>query len=222
MASKKRWSIAQFAERKWWQRYLRNKDVNEYLAWKNSYWQGIHDMLVPHVPFSSAKSIADIGCGPAGIFMLYQASHAVTAIDPLLDSYEQSLPHFKRSMYPAVKFVNQSLEEYRAQENFDIVYCLNAINHVQDITLSYAQLCSSLEDGGYLIVSIDAHNYAWLKKIFQAIPGDVLHPHQYEAHEYEAFATKHGMQLLHQQLIKREGIFSYYMQVFKKGGGDKA
>lgn len=32
MAGKWRWNAAQFAERKWWQNYLKTKEVSEYLS----------------------------------------------------------------------------------------------------------------------------------------------------------------------------------------------
>ena len=34
MSGKWRWQTAQYAERKWWQNYLKHKNVQEYLVWK--------------------------------------------------------------------------------------------------------------------------------------------------------------------------------------------
>ena len=38
MAAKLRWKIAQWAERKWWQIYLKNKKTSDYATWKIDYW----------------------------------------------------------------------------------------------------------------------------------------------------------------------------------------
>ena len=34
-----RWKIAQAAEIRWWQRYLKNKPTADYAVWKTDYWQ---------------------------------------------------------------------------------------------------------------------------------------------------------------------------------------
>jgi 2-polyprenyl-3-methyl-5-hydroxy-6-metoxy-1,4-benzoquinol methylase len=216
MASKGRWGIAQAAERKWWQRYLRGKDVHTYLTWKMQYWQGVHGKVAPHIELGADAAIADIGCGPAGIFMFYSNTHRVTAVDPLIPMYERDLVHFDPSRYAGVAFVASALESYRPTEQFDIVYCLNAVNHVQDIQACYANLCAMVKPQGYLVMSIDAHNYELLKYIFQRVPGDVLHPQQYNAGEYEGMAIQHNMTFKHSELLKREFIFNYYLQIFQK------
>jgi SAM-dependent methyltransferase len=216
MASSARWRVAQSAERKWWQNYLRGKDVPSYLRWKTQYWQGIHDIVRQSIDFTKVKSIADMGCGPAGIFTIYASQYAVTALDPLLLQYEKDLPHFKQAMYPNVHFLAESIEAYSGLAQNDVVYCLNAVNHVQDIERCYEVLCNATKSGGYLIMSIDAHNNNFLKKIFQLLPGDILHPHQLNKEEYAQLAIKNGLEFITEQKLKKEGIFSYYLQIFKK------
>ena len=36
-----RWKIAQAAEIRWWQRYLKNKPTADYAAWKRQYWRDL-------------------------------------------------------------------------------------------------------------------------------------------------------------------------------------
>ncbi len=100
-----RWNIAQAAEIRWWQSYLRNKPVKEYLDWKTAYWRDFLDHLELNI--EGSKSILDAGCGPAGRFTILK-DHQVTAIDPLLEKYK-SLDHFDPSMYPWTTFRNESL-----------------------------------------------------------------------------------------------------------------
>lgn len=66
------------------------------------------------------------------MFMLFENNKTV-AFDPLIDVYETDLPHFKKNMYPYVHFVNAGLEDFTSTEKFDILFCMNAINHVHDI-----------------------------------------------------------------------------------------
>jgi 2-polyprenyl-3-methyl-5-hydroxy-6-metoxy-1,4-benzoquinol methylase len=212
MANKLRWKLAQGAERKWWQNYLRNKEVGPYLQWKHKYWTELLQQCTPEIDSATTMSILDAGCGPAGIFMIFPEANIV-ACDPLIDSYEQDLPHFNKAKYANVQFVNSSLETFESKTKFDTIFCMNAINHVQNIQLAYNVLAKHLKPGGTIIVSIDAHNNNFFKKIFQAIPGDILHPHQYNLQEYEAFLTNRNITLQNTILIKKEFWFSHYVQV---------
>lgn len=212
-----RWKIAQFFEQLWWKRYLHNKPKQQYLQWKQAYWQQFIQSVKKYVPelFSAKKlQILDAGCGPAGIFMILE-QHDVTAIDPLLFQYE-SLPHFGKNNYAEVNFVPSALEDFIAEKKFDLVFCLNAINHVSNIELSFNNLCNNVKPDGYLVLSVDAHRSNFLKKLFQLIPGDILHPHQYSLNEYLQMLPADKWTVLHTETIKRESIFDYVLIVARK------
>ena len=212
-----RWKIAQAAEIRWWQRYLKNKPTADYAVWKTDYWQkllaeiGLSDLNTE----GGQKSILDAGCGPAGIFMIFK-NQKVDALDPLLDEYEAILPHFKKSFYPNVQFYSKPLENFDKKDAYDAVFCLNAINHVADLARCFDILVAAAKKGGQLIVSIDAHNFLLLKHIFQALPGDILHPHQYDLAEYQAMLTERGCTIDKTILKKYEFIFNYYVLVITK------
>lgn len=208
-----RWKIAQFLEVKWWKRYLSDKEPAAYLKWKKDYWTSLLQEL-SDLPFVSGNKILDAGCGPAGVFIALD-EYEVKAIDPLLDQY-QNLLHFHPELYPNVEFETLAIEQLKEKSIYDVVFCLNAINHVSDIALAYDQLCGVVKKDGYLVVSIDAHRSNLLKSIFKALPGDVLHPHQYNLQEYEQFLTDRGFKIV-QTLLKTPGnIFDYYVQVAQK------
>jgi 2-polyprenyl-6-hydroxyphenyl methylase/3-demethylubiquinone-9 3-methyltransferase len=209
-----RWKIAQTLEYKWWQRYLKNKDAFEYLGWKFHYWQDVLLRLSKVVELPQSKTILDAGCGPAGIFIALKGN-TVDAVDPLLDKYE-NLPHFSKEKYLWTQFHQQSIEQITAVEKYDIIYCMNAINHVENIELCYDNLVRALKPEGFLIISTDAHKHNFLKKIFQLIPGDILHPYQFNLAEYNAFLTKRNCVIIEDILYKEEGIFNYYITVAQK------
>lgn len=208
-----RWRVAQFLEVKWWKNYLSDKEPEAYLKWKKNYWlQLIEELNALDIPQNS--TVLDAGCGPAGVFIALDDCQ-VKAVDPLLGAYKE-LPHFTPDKYPNVRFETNAIESLSDQEKFDVVFCLNAINHVSDIHLAYDRLCGAVKDGGLLIVSIDAHRLDFMKRIFKALPGDVLHPHQYNLQEYEAFLHQRGFKI-EQTLLKTPGrIFDYYVQVARK------
>jgi 2-polyprenyl-3-methyl-5-hydroxy-6-metoxy-1,4-benzoquinol methylase len=216
MASNLRWRIAQYAERRWWKNYLKKKSVPEYLAWKKKYWQDLLSKCSPELEIPSNASILDAGCGPAGIFIAMPNDVSTSAFDPLLDNYETDLPHFKKEMYPSVQFITSDIENFSSEKKYDIIFCMNAINHVQDIEKAYSVLCDALAPKGKMIITIDAHNHEFLKKIFKALPGDILHPHQYNLQEYENFLTQRGLVMQKTIHLKHEFFFDHYLQIAQK------
>jgi 2-polyprenyl-6-hydroxyphenyl methylase/3-demethylubiquinone-9 3-methyltransferase len=210
-----RWRIAQWFELRWWHSYFRGKDKTNYYRWKRQYWNNLITQIADVLPLAAAHSIADLGCGPAGIFTIFEGKE-VTALDPLLDSYATTLPFFDRADFPYTTFLNLPLEDYQPTTPHHITFCMNAINHVADIDRAYDSLINATQQGGYVVVSIDAHNHSFFKLLFRLLPGDILHPHQYDLAEYEHFLTHRHCTLLKTILIKKEFFFSHYVQVAKR------
>ena len=224
MAGSLRWKIAQRTELKWWQHYLKNKDKATYLSWKHQYWNKLLKQLdallmaLGKAPFTNKVSlnILDAGCGPAGVYMALH-KHRVDAFDPLLACYSRSLPHFNTTDYPWVAFETQSLEDFSADKTYDVVFCMNALNHVRDINKSTKRLQQAMKPGGLLIATLDTHNYSLFKYLFRALPGDVLHPHQHSLNEYEYLFKQHGIGIIAKHLIKRGFLFNHWLVVGQGG-----
>ena len=208
-----RWKIAQWFEQRWWKSYLADKNPQDYLDWKTSYWRSFIAEL--HLEHPNGKAILDAGCGPAGIFTVL-SDNKVVATDPLLNQYAQQLRHFNKADYPWVNFEQKTIEEINFNETFHLVCCLNVINHVKDIDRSYDNLISAIKPEGTLILSIDSHNY-WLPKLFfRLLPLDILHPHQFTLREYECHLTERGLKILSSTKIKSGFLFDYYAIVSEK------
>ena len=212
-----RWRVAQIFEARWWKKYLSHKDVQSYLDSKKKYWDRIIKGLGTNLDMKPGQMILDAGCGPAGIFISLP-DYDVTAFDPLIDTYQQILPHFKKEMYPNVHFYTETLENFASDRLFDIVFCMNAINHVSEIDEAFQTLYKYTKPGGRIVVSIDAHNYQILKYIFRAQPTDILHPHQYDLAEYQEMLTTMGCVITQTELLKTEFIFNHYVLVAVKNG----
>ncbi len=208
-----RWKIAQSAEIRWWQRYLKGRSPEDYLPWKRQYWLDLLTRLQLR-PAGEAR-ILDAGCGPAGIFMVFD-QQTVDAVDPLLDAYETRLTHFRSADYPKVQFHACALEDFKWQAPYDYVFCLNAINHVADLGRCFDQLVESTAPNGQLIVSIDAHNYWGFKHLFRLLPGDILHPHQYDLREYQAMLEERGCTITQSVRYRSGFFFDYYILVAQR------
>jgi SAM-dependent methyltransferase len=207
-----RWQIAQFFEIRWWQRYLGGRDKTAYLTWKKNYWQQF--LAQANLAPRAGERVLDAGCGPAGIFSVLTAQR-VDALDPLLDLYAAKLPHFSPTDYPHVRFFCQTLETFFPDNQYDTVFCLNAINHVADLADSLDRLVALTRRGGTLAVSIDAHKYKIAKRALRFLPGDILHPHQFDLEEYRAMLTARGCALRREVLLKKGGLFDYWLLVFE-------
>lgn len=210
-----RWKVAQAAEIKWWQTYLKGKSKEEYISWKKSYWKSFLEKLGIEV-FAGAK-VLDAGSGPAGIFTILN-DQKVVALDPLMDQYKAKIDHFDPEEYPSVQFVNGPLEKYTSTSDFDFIFCLNVINHVDNLDGSLDRLVDTLGTEGTFILSIDAHNFSFFKHLFRLLPGDILHPHQYDLDEYTQMAAKRNLEVVKTVHFKKEFFFDYYALVLKKKG----
>lgn len=202
-----RWKIAQWAEIRWWKRYLHHKVPEAYLQQKTTYWNRvIEEVGIDVVPGSV---VLDAGCGPAGIFMALSGAR-ITAVDPLLESYK-TLPHFQPERYPDVTFQSKALEDVDYESVFDQIFCLNVINHVSDMPLALSKMHHALKPGGDFWLSVDAHRFPVLQPVFAALPGDILHPHQYTLPQYERWVQKIGFKIVQKKMLKPGGLFDYWM-----------
>jgi 2-polyprenyl-6-hydroxyphenyl methylase/3-demethylubiquinone-9 3-methyltransferase len=93
---------------------------------------------------------------------------------------------------------------------------MNAINHVDDLAAAYDALAAAVKPGGTLVITIDAHNHGFFKRLFRLIPGDILHPHQYDEPEYAAMLTSRGFTVTNTQVMEKEFFFSRVMHVARK------
>lgn len=205
-----RWKIAQFFEKKWWQSYLKNKDAESYLKWKKDYWNTFLREL--NLEDNIKPPILDVGCGPAGVFIVLKGE--IVALDPLVKEYEK-LDVFNTENYPNVEFIAQDFESFNANQKFQTIFCLNAINHFKDIDHSFKKLKNLLAPNGQLVLSVDAHNYTFFRTLFAFLPFDILHPHQYNLKEYEQFLNTNGFTIQTKFLKKKEFFFSYWVLVLR-------
>lgn len=208
-----RWEWAQWFEKRWWKGYLKSRPVADYLNWKKTYWHNFLERIDMTVPKNS--KILDIGCGPAGIFTILNESETV-ACDPLLSYYEDHIEHFAKSLYPNTDFVATPFEVSTWKNEFDLVFCLNVINHVKDFDIAMQRIVDSAKPSAQIIISIDCHNFQFPKWLFRKLPIDILHPHQYNLSEYLSVFESHGLFINRKILIKSGFYFDYYAVVCTK------
>ncbi|GAB5539528.1 MAG: hypothetical protein Salg2KO_16310 [Salibacteraceae bacterium] len=206
-----RWKIAQWFEKIWWKRYLRNQDKSSYLGWKVAYWES----FLKELGIKPSGKVLDAGCGPAGIFIALHECE-VQATDPLLEYYSKALDHFEKSDYPNVRFQSTTIEEIGGSEQYDYLFCVNAINHVRDIGKALKGLSIACKQGGVMVLTTDCHKHRFWRWLLGAIPFDILHPHQYTKEEYVEMLHPFGWKIQEVRLLKQGFIFNYHAFICTK------
>lgn len=207
---KYRWKIAQWFELQWWQRYLAHRDKNQYLHWKRDYWMQFLSNMKEFYQPKSSDVLLDLGCGPAGIFIAFPQNE-IDAIDPLLNAYEDKLSTFSKKEYQQVHFIQENIEEFTSTKVYDTIFCINVINHVEDIHKAIQNIYQLASNHSKIIISIDCHNYIALQKLFALIPGDILHPHQYTLSGYKKLFEQYGFKISFEKKLKSATIFDYWV-----------
>lgn len=210
-----RWHVAQQVEINWWKKYLSAKDKNHYQQYKKTYWKQLLNQIKCNIFPDKLEHILEVGCGPAGMFILLD-QYKVHALDPLIDKYESKLLHFKKSNYPNVEFINTSFEKFLSHKIYKLIICMNVLNHVQDISMCSRKLIQLLDNKGFLLLSIDSHNYLIIKYLFKAIPLDILHPHQYDLNEYKNMFKQSGCKVMETICIRKGFFFNHHVLLICK------
>ena len=144
-------------EKEWWEN---NKfDVR-------SLWGRYTVGFSPHMPEGTIDHVADVGCGPIPFFCTYDiwATHRV-AIDPLFEEYSYI------DFYSQFRDDGGEIEWHRKVEDvksnqFDVVFALNMLDHVELPGEMVVHLIRLLKPGGRLFLFVDIDK-----------PPDQMHPH---------------------------------------------
>jgi SAM-dependent methyltransferase len=97
------------------------------------------------------KKVIDIGCGPRGSLEWATMAAERVGLDPLASRY---LP--LRASRHEMKYVTAPAESIPFPEGyFDIVTCLNALDHVDDLQKSIAEIKRITRTGGLFLLSVE-------------------------------------------------------------------
>jgi ubiquinone/menaquinone biosynthesis C-methylase UbiE len=99
----------------------------------------------------NAKRILDIGCGPCGSLEWADMATQRVGLDPLMPKYLKlgALGH-------KMEYITAGSENIPFPDGyFDIVTCLNALDHVDDLDATIREIKRITKQGGFFLLSVE-------------------------------------------------------------------
>ena len=190
MKEKQKWKTAQKHELGCWISIIDKLRDEKYLSIKSEFWEKTLNELNFSKRFSSKEElkIIDIGCGPSGI-LTYLAKKEMAnnwylkGIDPLIDEYLRLSPNIKNL---PVNWENTKLEDFNSNKRYNVIFCLNAADHCDNLKQFINALDKLLEDNGACYFSVNCHIRNSTAKLWRKYNKiiDPMHPYQYTVNEY--------------------------------------
>ena len=159
-----RWSNAQSAEKKFWEKNFhigrpKRENINKFL--KKHY-----DLTLD---FFSGKDVLEVGCGPSGIIYRLDEAKTRIGIEPmdmseLIEDWKKK--YVKKGTGENLPFKDQSL---------DVVICLNVLDHTKTPSLIIKEVHRVLRKDGHMLLWVHALRGQY--KIFQSFLNKVDPPH---------------------------------------------
>jgi len=126
---------------------------------ENNWWFISRSELIEQLVNSTNKEerlkILDIGCGTGGVSEIFNKDHNVIGLDSDKDAIE-----FASKRGIKVKRGNAENLPFE-KESFDIVLCLDVIEHTNDDKKVVNEIYRVLKKGGNTIIAVPAFNFLW-------------------------------------------------------------
>ncbi|MCS3661145.1 class I SAM-dependent methyltransferase [Salinibacter ruber] len=154
--------------------WLKRKAVEGKLS--NDHYEYIYtDHVAIEKDYFDGKYLLDIGCGPRGTLEWCDNAERKIGLDPISSKYK-NIGASNHDM----EYFEQGSENIPFEDGyFDVVFCVNAIDHVSDIEKSIEEIKRVTKKGGKLIVITELGGEV-----------DVRHPHSLGPEIVEMFGPE--------------------------------
>ena len=106
--------------------------------------------------FFAGKRVLDVGCGPRGSLEWATMAADRVGLDPLADTYREFGIDRHAMSYVSAPAERMPFEEAR----FDLVTCLNALDHVDDVDDTIGEMTRVAADGATLLLMVETGHEA--------------------------------------------------------------
>lgn len=122
--------------------------------------------------FFNDKNILEVGCGPAAAIHSLRQARLRVGIDPLASE----LRHFYRNSTNQIQGIGEYLPF--KDETFDVVLCINVLDHVQNPFAVLKEMQRCLKRGGTLVLWLQTfYTLRTIRKALSLV--DAPHPHHF-------------------------------------------
>lgn len=144
------WEDSQMNEGHFWR--VQSKQANTEQQSRNSYYQSyLFPDFFDQADFTELTLI-DVGSGPEGILHVLEAKRKI-AVDPLMDLFGEIGYNVQANDVEAVALSAEDL--WKLSCSADIVFCLNALDHMRNLPTAAKQIIELIRPGGFLILCVD-------------------------------------------------------------------
>lgn len=157
----------------------------------------------------SVERALEIGCGPFTNIRLISRKCRIKEIyccDPLIDIYTSFKMTWLSIMFAKnrVKVYDYKCEEMKFADNFfDLVICINVLDHVQNAEICLKEMLRVTQQNGFVVLGQDLSNEEDLSNII--VRDDVGHPIKIHHTTLDAFLDSACKSLLRKVLSREEG-----------------
>ena len=175
---KARWLAAQEQEKKGIEDA---EDMKEWLRVRRHTWRNLLELLKGEITFDSSKRTLDIGGGPTCIFLALRNGEKY-AVDPNFERLFNLHPFMREiEEYKDVNFISSPMEEAALDKQFDLIFMINMLDHVNTPKSAIDKVNELLAPSGILILIVDCYADRAVRNIMGFFDIDLPHPHHFVA-----------------------------------------
>jgi 2-polyprenyl-3-methyl-5-hydroxy-6-metoxy-1,4-benzoquinol methylase len=145
--------LPRVAKRRGELRYWRRRQASENGKLRNSHYEPLYTEVFGLTKDDyRSKRVLDIGCGPRGSLEWADMATQRVGLDPLAGDYQRELGAARHRM----EYCTSGSEKIPFPDaHFDVVTCLNALDHVDDITATIREIKRVTKPGGLFLLSVE-------------------------------------------------------------------
>lgn len=153
-------------------------DIREWVRVRTKTWTQLLDSLDAQGLLKKKDRVLDVGGKATTIFLALSGGHRY-AVDPVYKDLLEQHPFLRElEQYQGVAFVALPVEELD-EEPFDLIFCINMLDHVRDYELVASKLVQLLSPGGVLVLIVDCYADKVVRDVIRWFDVDVPHPHHF-------------------------------------------
>ena len=188
-----------------WQNY----DFSTVMDLLHDYWYDFREWEKLKSFVDSSQRILDVGCGVVSVLNVVKKEFPevqCVGVDPLVDQYATLYPlddtiQWRRGYLESLDF---------SDEEFSIVFCSNALDHVEDLDQAFSEIGRVLKPGGHLVLTLDV--------FAKEVERNEGHPYSFTPASFEAMVRNARYKPLFSTLVRRKlGMMPYVRARMDRG-----